>query len=163
MNTRVLRSSGPGVPFKFALLAAGALVVGLGCTTTQSKKLGPPQVLTYPFKFSAGSPCTITQEDVSFADEADQPSPPAHCGSDKKCGRASKQNGDSIRFVSIPPSHAFEVVFDPFRNGSVSGDDKKRNKLDKSLPGDASGSKTYSFSVVAKGCTPLDPIIVIDR
>ena len=51
----------------------------------------------------------------------------------------------------------------PSENRSVSGDDKKKNKLDKSLPGDATGSKTYSFSVVAAGCTPLDPIIVIDR
>jgi hypothetical protein len=72
-------------------------------------------------------------------------------------------NRDSIRFESIPAGQAFEVVFDPFKHGSVPGDTNKKYTLDASLFGDSPGSKTYSFSVVARGCKTLDPIIVVDH
>ena len=165
MITRVLRSGRPGVLFKFALLPAGALVFGLGCATGGQKAQKQAEVVTYSFTFTAAAPpgglCTITPEDVVSSTD---------CAGDKKCGRASKRNGDSINFVSTPGSTYetspkkidFTVVFDPFKHGSIPGNPAKPYKLDTTLPGDSTGSKSYSFSVVAKGCTPLDPRVVID-
>lgn len=180
MNTRVRRSGGPGVLSTLALLAAGSLVVGLGCATTtltsKPKPPGPPDVVVYRFKFTAdptGGLCTITQADVVFKNGQGKETP-TDCNGNKKCGRASIPNGDSISFEETkdsdfastpkPPSGKkvdFDLVFDPFKHGAVPGNQEKN--LDKDLPGDSTGSKTYSFSVVAKGCKALDPIIVVDR
>jgi hypothetical protein len=165
MITRVLRSGRPGVLFKFALLGAGAWVFGLGCATTtppaRTKPTGP-EVVVYRFKFTAdpgGGLCTITQEDVVTKNKEGKEIP-ADCDGNKKCGRASIPNGDSIGFESIPAGKAFEVVFDPFKHGPVPGNQEK--KLHKDWPG-VTGRKTYTFSVVAKDCNTLDPIIVVDH
>ena len=171
MITRVLRSGRPGVLFKFALLAAGALVFGLGSAAAQSKATGsarkppgPAEVVIYRFKFTAGppgEPCTITQKDVVAKNKEGKESP-ADCDGNKKCGHASIPNVDSVSFESIPAGQAFEVVFDPFvhKNGRViPGNQKMTLRKMKGV----TGSKTYWFSVVAKDCNTLDPTIVIDH
>jgi len=176
MITRVLRSGRPGVLFKFALLAAGALVFGPGSATAQAQAQaqaqtqakGSAEVVVYRFKFTAGphgSLCTITQEDVVFEDKDGKTASPRYCGIDKvdkKCGRARVKNGDSIRFESIPAGHAFEVVFDPFvhkKGRAILGNQKMTLRKMEGV----TGSKTYSFSVVAAGCNTLDPIVVVDH
>lgn len=162
MITRVLRSGRPGVPLKLVLLAAGVAVFGLGCVPTM-KARGPAEILTYRFTFTdvKGKPCTITQEDVVA--KKDGKEIPADCDGNKKCGRASIPNGDSISFESIPAGKAFEIVFDPFVHGPapvVPGN--QRMTLRQDMEG-VTGSKRYSFSVVAKDCNTLDPIIVVDH
>jgi hypothetical protein len=183
MITRVLRSGRPGVLFKFALLAAGALVFGPGSATAQAKATGPArkptgpsEVVIYRFKFTAGPPgklCTITQEDVVFKNQQGKEIP-TDCDGDKKCGRASIPNGDSISFEETkdstfvstprPPSGKkvdFYLLFNPFNFGPLPGNQKKTLYNDRTVK--PPGSKTYSFSVVARGCNTLDPIIVVDH
>jgi len=171
MITRVLRSGRPGVPLKLVLLAAGAAVFGPGSATAQAeakakaKAKEAAETVIYSFKFTAGptgKPCTITQEDVVFKDKEGLPASPRYCKDDKKCGRVRVQKGDSISFESIPAGQAFEVVFDPFvhKNGRViPGNQKMTLRKMKGV----TGSKKYSFSVVAKDCNTLDPIIVVDH
>ena len=164
MNTRVRRSFRPGVPFMFTLLAAGAVLVGLGCQpaptmTGRPKPQRDPELLVYSFNFSAASPCTITQGDVVFKDAGGKVIPGTDCDGDKKCGVASRRNGDSIRFESIPANRAFEVLFDPLKKGSFPGN--ATYKIDRDAPVLPTG-KSYPFSVVATGCDPLDPRVVVD-
>ena len=184
MITRVLRSGRPGVLFKFALLAAGALVFGPGSATAQAQAQakGSAEVVVYRFKFTAGPPgrlCTITQEDVVFEDKLGKTASPRYCKIDKvdkKCGRARVQNGDSISFEETADSTFestlkstkklpsgkkvdFYLVFDPFKYGPVPGNQRKTLHKMKGV----TGSKTYTFSVVAAGCNTLDPIVVVDH
>jgi hypothetical protein len=188
MITRVLRSGRPGVLFKFALLAAGALVFGPGSATAQAPAKAPAQakesaeVVVYRFKFTAGPPgrlCTITQEDVVFEDKLGKTASPRYCKVDKvdkKCGRARVQKGDSISFEETADSTFestltstkklpsgkkvdFYLVFDPFKYGPVPGNQRKTLHKMKGV----TGSKTYTFSVVAAGCNTLDPIVVVDH
>jgi hypothetical protein len=166
MITRVLRSGRPGVLFKFALLAAGAMVFGPGSATAQSKAKEETVIYSFKFTFTKGSPCTITQEDVVFKNNGGPSAIPRYCKDDKKCGRVRVQKGDfkgdSISFESDPPGQTFEVVFDPFVHKPVRPIPGNQKMTLRKMKG-VTGSKTYWFSVVAKDCNTLDPTIVIDH
>lgn len=135
-----------------AALGAAAVVAGAACATPRTQT---PFVHKFVFAFQgeAGKDCRISLARVETA---------TSCGAG--CARVSRGLKDTVAFLSEPPGRSFEVVFDPFKRGpiSVEGKGGREVPLDPTLPIPA-GGKYYSFSVVAPGCEPLDPMVIIDR
>jgi hypothetical protein len=155
------------------MLAVWALTVG-GCCTLHRPPVpsGPtrdqkgPELHTYFFTFGpdGSDPCAIKSAGVGSTRLDGKPDPSIKartCPGDVNCARASKKNGDKVRFVSTPPGHKFLVVFDPFKPSTFQ--DGEDFSIDPAAMGLPTG-KTYSFSIVAtkEHCTPLDPKIIID-
>jgi hypothetical protein len=160
------------VPYRSLLVAAAALALG-GCCPRLTLPVpeGPtkdqkgPELHTYRFSFGPDgtSPCVIKSAGVTTSRLDGKPDKTLRdrtCSGDLNCARASKKNGDKIRFVSEPAGHKFVVVFDPFKPSTFASDEDF--KIDGALT--IPTGKVYSFSVVAtaEACTPLDPRMIID-
>jgi hypothetical protein len=159
MTTRAWRSDGRGSQLLVALGAVGSLAMTACCRpSTLVKDLAPGMIRgaanhTYTFKFTEnpGKSCTIEPAGVET---------PTPCAEHKDCARASRGKGETIAFAATT-ARDFEIVFDPFRRGGFHIHGAGLIKLDPEAPASPAG-KPYSFSVVSKGCDPLDPWIIVN-
>lgn len=78
--------------------------------------------------------------------------------------------GNKVHFYSDPPKQDFYIAFSPFHKVLKSGDGEKQGKLSKRVkpvddlpPAKPNTQDSYTYTVYAEGCDPVDPVIIIDR
>jgi hypothetical protein len=120
-----------------AALLAGSLLAAAGCMTTRATA---GTAYTFTIQFEKGCPVSPMPGKLNCPDAA------------KDCLAVSAAHMDTVTFRASDDS-SFDLVFDPFRRVRASG--QTFAVAADTPPG------TYHFFVTAKGCTPLDPRIIV--